>query len=63
MSYLKNESSKKCVSLLKEFINEAPSDSKKGIAILALKQLEKIAAGTDESFLTCAGRPRADETP
>ena len=63
MSHLKDESLKKCVSLLREFINEAPLGSKKGTAILALNQLQKITAGTSTSFMTCATRPRADGSP
>jgi hypothetical protein len=62
MSHLKDESLKKCVSLLREFIQEAPG-GKKGIAMLALHQLQKITAGTNTSFLTCATRPRANGTP
>jgi hypothetical protein len=62
MSHLKDESLKKYVSLLREFIQEAPG-SKKGIAMLALNQLQKITAGTSASFLTCATRPKADGTP
>ncbi|MFC2141136.1 hypothetical protein ACFLQP_02445 [Acidobacteriota bacterium] len=61
MSHLKDESLKKCVSLLREFIQEAPG-GKKGTAILALNQLQKVTAGTSTSFLTCATRPRASGT-
>jgi hypothetical protein len=63
MSHLKDESLKKCVSLLREFIHEVPSGSKKRTAILALNQLQKITAGTNTSFLTCATRPRANGSP
>jgi len=60
MSRLKNENLNKCVSLLREFIDEVPSSSKKRIATLALDQLQKITAGTETVFLICATRPRAD---
>jgi hypothetical protein len=63
MSHLKDENLKKCVSLLREFIDGVPSSSKKGIAMLALDQLQKITAGTDTSELICATRPRVDGTP
>ncbi|MCP4151531.1 MAG: hypothetical protein GY757_27560 [bacterium] len=73
MSYLKEESLEKCFTLLGEFIDEAQALSNhKGVATLALKQLERITAGTllkgapaevggevgINSF--CTGRPRAD---
>jgi hypothetical protein len=47
MSNLKAESLNKCVSLLREFIDESGDGSKKGIAALALNQLERITAGND----------------
>jgi hypothetical protein len=62
MGYLKNENLNTCVSLLREFIDEAKGGGKKGIAILALNQLQKIAAGTTTESLTCVSRPRADGT-
>ena len=65
MSHLKEKNVEKCFSLLREFIDEAEGlNNKKGIAILALNQLQKIAAGDGshgfgetESF--CIDRPRA----
>ena len=46
MSQLKNENVTKCVSLLREFIEEASvQGNKKGVAILALNHLQKITAG------------------
>jgi hypothetical protein len=62
MSHLKNESLKKCVTLLREFIQESPA-GKKGTAMLALDHLQKITAGTEIPVMTCATRPRADGTP
>jgi hypothetical protein len=48
MVRLKVENLNKCVSLLREFIDESSeADNKKGIAKLALEQLEKITAGTE----------------
>jgi hypothetical protein len=72
MSKLKKQNLKKCFSLLREFIDESSLNSKKGIATLALNQLQKITAGTDstDSFVgsnptsnsssRCHGRPKAD---
>jgi hypothetical protein len=72
MSYLKKENLDKCFSLLREYLNEEPSNHKQGVAILALNQLQKITAGTDDldiplgsgssgySYISCNGRPRAD---
>ncbi len=71
MSKLKRQNLKKCFSLLREFIDESSLHNKKGIAILALNQLQKIAAGRDSvgsfndgsqannSRLMCHGRPKA----
>lgn len=61
MSNLKKENVSKCVSLLREFIDGADSqNSNKGIAVLALDQLERITAGaTDESPSACTDIPRA----
>ena len=61
MSNLKKENVSKCVSLLREFIDGADSrDNKKGIAVLALDQLERITAGTtNETDAACASIPRA----
>jgi hypothetical protein len=70
MSRLKNENLKKCVSLLREFIDETTSSGeKKEMAILALHQLQNITAGSDptggggSTILgpVCSSRPRADE--
>lgn len=64
MSRLKNENLKKCVSLIREFIDEASTQgSKKEIAILALNQLQRITAGSDQQNPLgpiCLTRPRAD---
>ena len=47
---LKEQNVTKCVSLLKEFIEEAAvQGNKKGVAILALHHLQKITAGINES--------------
>ena len=70
MSHLKNENVNKCFSLLREYLDEGPSNNKKGAAILALDHLQKITAGTDSqgaspdssvpeaSDSRCTGRPR-----
>ncbi len=65
MSKLKKENVKKCVSLLREFVEESSShDSQKQRAILALNQLQKITAGNDpgvaigEVSFFCLGRPQ-----
>jgi hypothetical protein len=61
MSQLKVENLKKCFSLLREFIDEAPLDNKKKIAMLALTQLQKITAGSSTPAVTgssCLSRPR-----
>jgi uncharacterized protein (UPF0147 family) len=51
MSRLKDESLTKCVSLLREFIDETSAqDNKKRAAVLALNHLQKITAGTDLQF-------------
>jgi hypothetical protein len=72
MSNLKAQNLKKCFSLLREFIDESSQSSKKGIALLALNQLQKITAGTgstgssdgsnstDGPLSACNSRPRAD---
>jgi hypothetical protein len=69
MGKLKKENVKKCVSLLREFVEESSAlDTKKERAILALNQLQGITAGTDPNitiiggvYLRCLGRPRVDE--
>lgn len=65
MSKLKQENVKKCVSLLREFVEESSAlDTKKEKAILALNQLQRITAGTDPAMGTgdlsfvCLLRPR-----
>ena len=71
MSRLKDKNLKKCYSLLREFIEEAPSMSgKKGLAVLALSQLQKITAGirtSDDGGTTpdpnCHDVPRIDGNP
>ena len=70
MSHLKNENLNKCFSLLREYLNEGPSNNKKGAAILALNQLQKITAGAVSRgaaveggqvlFLGCQGKPKVD---
>ncbi|MDQ1350199.1 MAG: hypothetical protein QG657_500 [Acidobacteriota bacterium] len=67
MSNLKRDNLKKCFSLLREFVEEsAVVDNKKGIAILALSQLQKVIAGGDVTVENtdpgCAGRPIADRS-
>lgn len=71
MKRLRDESQKKCFSILRKFINGSPQDERKGTAILALDQLHRITAGTDSVGSTiplagstvCSGRPRANEAP
>ena len=66
MRKLRAESLNKCLSLLREFIEESPvQDNKKGIANLALGQLQKITAGTDPlpSGGNCSSIPRIDGSP
>ncbi|HLP61382.1 MAG TPA: hypothetical protein VK186_21250 [Candidatus Deferrimicrobium sp.] len=67
MSHLKRENLKKCFSLLREFVEESTDvGNKKGIAILALNQLQKVMAGTDVTATDpdpgCLGRPIADRS-
>jgi hypothetical protein len=64
MSKLKVANSKKCLSILRQFVEETSSPSKsKDLAILAIDHLQKITAGTDIVLagidFTCTGRPRA----
>jgi hypothetical protein len=66
MSYLKRANLNKCISLLREFVEESPAqDNKKG-AILALNQLQKVIAGaevpTADTLPGCSGRPIADRS-
>ena len=73
MSHLKNENVNKCFSLLREYLDEGPSNNKKGAAILALDQLQKITAGTvfegapveggQVLFMGCNGKPKVDGSP
>ncbi len=68
MSNLKANNLKKCVALIQDCIESAPTDQKKKFAILALHQLQKITAGSgsvdDPSDSGgCNGRPRADGSP
>lgn len=62
MSRLKTENAKMCFSLLREFIDEAQtSNNKKGIARLALDQLQRISGGkSPASRTTCVNRPRME---
>jgi uncharacterized protein YmfQ (DUF2313 family) len=65
MSQLKNEALKRCFSLLRDFVDESTvADNKKGTAILALNQLQRVIAGgdvtVDNTDPNCAGRPIAD---
>ena len=64
MSKLKVESSKKCLSILRRFVEETSSSGKsKDLAILAINHLQKITAGTDivltGTDFICTGKPRA----
>ena len=65
MGNLKKENVTKCFSMLKEFIDGVdPQDSNKGIAVLALNQLQRITAGEDnDPFSSCIDLPRADVNP
>jgi hypothetical protein len=61
MSNLRNENVKKCMSLLREFVDEsAVEGNKKGVAILALEHLNRIMAGDGEPGPQCVGSPRID---
>ncbi|MCP5104258.1 MAG: hypothetical protein GY950_12800 [bacterium] len=60
MNNLKNETLNKCFSLLREFINDtSPANNRKGLAALALNQLERVTAGTAENS-DCLDTPLAD---
>ena len=66
MSKLKSENLRQCVSLLREFIDQAAeTENKKVIAKMALGQLQKITAGSSSDVLDpmCSSRPRADGNP
>lgn len=61
MSHLKKEMVDKCLSLLRDYIDETSLSSKKESAILVLNQLQKITAGKNypTPLLNCSARPRA----
>jgi hypothetical protein len=63
MSGLKEENIKKCVTLLREFINGPRQENRdKKVALLALDQLQKITAGQNKDVMApqCYSKPRAD---
>ena len=64
MNTLKSENLKKCLSILRGFIDESPRGCKKGIAVLALDQLQRITAGDgggdSNNGNDCNGKPRID---
>lgn len=65
MSKLKSESLNKCIEILRECIDEEMHGGKKGIAVLALNQLQTITAGDGPGGETgpgndCNGTPRVD---
>lgn len=62
MSHLKKETLNQCFSLLREFIHKASDqNNRKGVAIMALNQLERVTAGTTETLDTiCIDTPLAD---
>lgn len=59
MTDRKKQNIDKCFALLREFIDEADSrNGKKGSAILALTQLQRITAGKkEEKSPGCIGKP------
>jgi len=64
MSKSKVENSKQCLSILRQFVEEASSSGKsKDLAILVINHLQKITAGTDivptGIDFTCTEKPRA----
>lgn len=64
MTDLKKQNVDKCFALLREFIDEVDSrKGKKGSAILALDQLQRISAGEKGRAPLCLGRPRSDSGP
>jgi len=73
MNNLKIESLNKCFSLLREYLDEGPSNGKKGGAILALNHLQDITAGVSSEkgslnshWMTapgCNSIPRVDGSP
>jgi len=63
MGRLKSESSKKCLSILREYIaGGSTAGQTKEMAIMAIEQLQNIVAGTETTNeeLSCTARPRAD---
>ncbi len=64
MSQLQADQSRNCLSILKQFVNEArTTETQRGVAELVLDQLEKVTAGTDPNANTgpdCTYVPRAD---
>ncbi|MCI0470228.1 MAG: hypothetical protein L0Y73_01055 [Candidatus Aminicenantes bacterium] len=67
MSHLKKENLNKCFSLLREFVEESAAvDNKKGIAVLALNQLQKVIAGGESAGVQitafCVGKPIANQS-
>ena len=63
MSRLKEQNLNKCFSMLREFIEGTPQGNQKGMAILALKQLERITAGIENPEPQCIETPLADGIP
>jgi len=66
MSHLKNKNSKKCLSILRQFIENVTSKGReKEIAVLALDQLQRVTAGFapgDAGKDLCIGRPLAESS-
>ena len=66
MSYLKNKNSKKCLSIIRQFIEGAKSEKReKETVILALDQLQRVTAGIDAGAAgkdLCIGRPLAESS-
>ncbi len=60
MSTLKSDSLKKCLSFLREYVDETPLNKRKRVAVLALDQLQRITAGVSASGNSCNGKPRVD---
>ncbi len=69
MSHLKEKNVTKCLSLLREFIEETSAQGNmKRTAVLALDHLQKITAGTDgqeanNSSSMCVDTPRINGAP
>jgi hypothetical protein len=63
MRQLKNEALRRCVSLLREFVEEPEAvGNKKEMAVLALNHLQRVIAGEELTNLGCVGRPIADRS-